>query len=791
MTQGTNTLTRAGMQVVTGGVKFAGGFVGGLVSLATDPVSALKGIGTMAEHIPPAMLLSSVGGPFAGQLLNKLGVPMVNPLKAMHGAYDVVVNGEDYNTRMRDRVFDPKKSMAEDIKMGKALGSGLIEPMQKSWEQGKYVEAVTQGGLEIASWFVGAGEAKAGSKLGEAGKLVSEAEKAGTIGNKVADTSKATKIAEGVKGAEVAKGGEVVAETANTAGKAKAGEAAADASKAGKVKAADRIPSAADAAKSSKYDPMFEHTPETLQQRAAELAEIFSGGKGQKPIGIKVDPKGLEGGSILLPKNKLGIVQKVEIEVGPKIREADLIAHYEKAAYAQKYVGIWGKTRALNKQLKNWIARNGEPAPLSMAWEAKHDIQKLDSIRAARLEALQSGKLDPKKAEALQHELYELNHQLAEQQATLARMDRSPGFGKIEARIKTNIQDFKAQNPDVFKHTDDLAKLLGVSKGKLKQMGKDAPAMLEKEFFDRYYPSKAKNGEGFQLSHMPLKPEGKSLELSKEGKIVESLEKVKQVERFEKGATAATVYEKLLGKSSTSSMKAYADMLIKEKIGGITSYKDLEGHIKNIEKTFKEGFEGRSVDEVRHSLKENFRQQVMDKMTAQGLTDAQKHQKLLKMTERLNGSDKGSLAEEWYRLVHDKDGVPQVSANKADLKRQGISLEGDRRMDLVNGSTMREIKAISGKMGDHDLSQFKDFMELTQKRGQVSKGDKAFTIENARYVFTDPKGVRANAEWMVKQLDDPTIGDKLSFEVFNQAGEKMVVNQKNAEKWLENLPTWL
>jgi hypothetical protein len=196
------------------------------------------------------------------------------------------------------------------------------------------------------------------------------------------------------------------------------------------------------------------------------------------------------------------------------------------------------------------------------------------------------------------------------------------------------------------------------------------------------------------------------------------------------------------------------------------------------------------IDKAHHVLKEKFRQQVMDKMTAEGLTDAQKHQKLLKMTERLNGSDKGSLAEEWYRLVHDKDGVPQVPASKADLQRQGISIEGDRRMDLVNGSTMTEIKAISGKMGDHDLNQFKDFMELTEKRGQVSKGDKAFTIENARYVFTDPKGVKANVEWMKDVLAKHE--SNLSFEIFNTEGKSKIINSESIRDLSnENLTKWL
>lgn len=147
------------------------------------------------------------------------------------------------------------------------------------------------------------------------------------------------------------------------------------------------------------------------------------------------------------------------------------------------------------------------------------------------------------------------------------------------------------------------------------------------------------------------------------------------------------------------------------------------------------------------------------------------------------------LAEICYGLVHDKDGVPQVPVSKADLQRQGISIEGDRRFDLVNGSTMKEVKAISGNMGEHDLAQFKDFMELTRKHGQVSKGDKAFTIEKAQYVFTEPQGVLANSKWMRRQLSEH---ENLSFEIFNIKGESKIINPENiADLSNQKITKWL
>jgi hypothetical protein len=399
ITQGTNTLTRAGMQVVTGGVKFAGGFVGGLASLATDPVSALKGIGTMAEHIPPAMLLSSVGGPFAGQLLNKLGVPMVNPLKAMHGAYDVVVNGEDYNTRMRDRVFDPKKSMAEDIKVGKALGSGLIEPMQKSWEQGKYVEAVTQGGLEIASWLVGAGEAKAGSKLSEAGKLVSEAEKAGTIGNKVADASKATKIAEGVKGAEVAKTNQEIG----------------------------------GASKILRDEAGLKLTPERLQMRKNGEALQKSLPKRQQ-VPVEVDPA-LHGNTVQVhySMNK-GQITDVHIKAGPEATVRDIQLHGTTVKRMQQYSGLSHHAQLLKDRWTAWRNQHGVPPVGTKAWEAQLELKKLPEIIKDRANRLAKGGLDEKSQLRLEAELSDLKHQMATHEKTFKTMDKDPGKGFVAAQ---------------------------------------------------------------------------------------------------------------------------------------------------------------------------------------------------------------------------------------------------------------------------------------------------------------------------------------------------------------------
>jgi Domain of unknown function (DUF4157) len=401
LTQAANTLTRAQMQVGTGAVKFAGGFVGGLASLATDPGAAAKGLLTIAEHAPPATLIPSfMGGPLAGKVLNKLGVPMVNPLKALHGAYDVVVNGEDYNSRMRDRVFNPKASMAEDIKVGKALGSGLIEPMKKSWEQGKPVEAITQGVLEVASLFVGLGEAKAGSKLGEAGKLASEAEKAGSIADKASDASKVA------KGADAA--------TANQ-----------------KIGGASKI---------VRDEAALKLTPERLQMRKNGEALQKSLPKRQQ-VPIEVDPA-LHGNTVQVhySMNK-GQITDVHIKAGPEATVKDIQLHGTTVKRMQQYSGLSHHAQLLKDRWTGWRNQHGVPPVGTKGWEAQLELQKLPKIIEDRANRLAKGGLDEKSQLRLEAELSDLKHQMATHEKTFKTMDKNPGKGfvAVESAPQTDV----------------------------------------------------------------------------------------------------------------------------------------------------------------------------------------------------------------------------------------------------------------------------------------------------------------------------------------------------------------
>jgi hypothetical protein len=285
--------------------------------------------------------------------------------------------------------------------------------------------------------------------------------------------------------------------------------------------------------------------------------------------------------------------------------------------------------------------------------------------------------------------------------------------------------------------------------------------------------------------------------------FVERTTQAKPMEKFASHATVDEVFKKLTGKDSASSFKPYAVML--KKAGIIKKAEELKAFINEMK------FQGRSVDDVRHALKERFNQQVVDKMTnvseaamrkrypkldwsdsAKALNEA-KHQELSRLTEGLNGADKGKFAEKWYKEVYGVGADGQVKIPKAEMDRLGLDFEKGRVPDFVQGDKIKEIKAIKDKItpGSRDQKQFDDIIKVSENPGgiEVTLNDGTRrTVDKVSYVFTDPQGVKANSKWMVKQLQEH---DKLSFEVFNKSGERMIIDNQNVGSWIKNLDGWL
>jgi hypothetical protein len=223
----------------------------------------------------------------------------------------------------------------------------------------------------------------------------------------------------------------------------------------------------------------------------------------------------------------------------------------------------------------------------------------------------------------------------------------------------------------------------------------------------------------------------------------------------------------------------------------IKKCEDLQAYLKALEK---DGFSGRSVDDVRHALKERFNQKVVDKMTttsptalrkkysdlpwkenpAKALEQAQ-HRELMSVTEKSNGADKGKFGEKWYKKIFGNHATEQQKISKSDAAKQGLDFTKDRVPDLIEGNQIKEIKGTSDKITERDLSQFEDLLQVAKKEGGTSitlKDGSQRSLNKLQYVFTDPKGVKANIEWMRNQImDNPK---NISFEIFNASGERKI-----------------
>jgi hypothetical protein len=243
--------------------------------------------------------------------------------------------------------------------------------------------------------------------------------------------------------------------------------------------------------------------------------------------------------------------------------------------------------------------------------------------------------------------------------------------------------------------------------------------------------------------------------------------------------TKSKVYEHLAGPKSESTFKPFAEMLIREKIA---TRAQIEAMIQ------KKGFLGRDEDMVRHELKVEYREAIIEKMMAPKTPEA-KHAAMRRMTENLDSADKGNITEAWYKeAILGGRGEAHVAARKDVLgEDQGITLDKDRFVDIIDGSIGHEIKSGEGKLSDSEVSQMQDYGRMVQGRAKLRTEAGDVVLKHVRLTFTSPQGAKANATTMRKSFNDAIRGDRISFELFTPEGKNVVVKDLaalEAQKWL-------
>lgn len=268
------------------------------------------------------------------------------------------------------------------------------------------------------------------------------------------------------------------------------------------------------------------------------------------------------------------------------------------------------------------------------------------------------------------------------------------------------------------------------------------------------------------------------------------------------------------------SVKTFAYVLIRE--GTITSDQDAIDALKKIP------FQGRAVNQVRQKLKDNYRDDLLDLIKNQATAEL-RYQKMREIGESLDVQSQGDFSETWYQnefathRIDANSGQPVPNTTQATLgtesakKNYDIELETpeNRRFDELfgdeNSATIREHKHVSSKLGEEQITQFKDNIKIVQhnltidgKQSQgipltqspkdtpiiIEKGDKKFRPDKLMYTFATPEGAKANAKLMYTELK--THQEYLSIEIINSKGQRKTVSYSNRNELTEpTLSQWL
>ncbi|MDT7689978.1 MAG: hypothetical protein QOE46_2737 [Acidobacteriota bacterium] len=255
--------------------------------------------------------------------------------------------------------------------------------------------------------------------------------------------------------------------------------------------------------------------------------------------------------------------------------------------------------------------------------------------------------------------------------------------------------------------------------------------------------------------------------------------------RLPPGTDSHLIARLLTGEGSTSTFKKYFEML---KSQGLADDATLLKAIEDVRTKYQLETKETTLDKVRHDLKEKYRPDVMKKMfegpNGTKLDAQASHEKMLEITDKLAPSDKGTLTEEWLRKTREAAGSTDISKQVVIKSSEHPGMEGDRRLDFVEGDTINEVKSGKDRLKEEEYGEMRDHLTLVSKESIIDVDGKPRQVKKLKWTFTSPEGGRANAEYLVKQLE---LNSRLTVEVFNDSHQSMSFTGTNRNQLNEFL----
>jgi DNA-binding helix-hairpin-helix protein with protein kinase domain len=141
------------------------------------------------------------------------------------------------------------------------------------------------------------------------------------------------------------------------------------------------------------------------------------------------------------------------------------------------------------------------------------------------------------------------------------------------------------------------------------------------------------------------------------------------------------------------------------------------------------------------------------------------------MVDNLSPSERGSLAEIWYRARHAPESKAHVGIDVERSSGDNAGKMEHRVIDAVQGRTAIEVKDTKGKI---DQEQFAAYLDMMRDRQSPNGTASTTKIEKLKYVFTKPEGAIASLELLADTMNQLAFNNRITVEVFDRNGARHV-----------------
>jgi hypothetical protein len=512
-----------------------------------------------------------------------------------------------------------------------------------------------------------------------------------------------------------------------------------------------------------------------------ETATTLLRARAMSDVVVRVDEALGRAGHIDVAVAAEGGLEGLTLRIGPDITDADLAAHVNRVVAIKRAGGILARCREV-------LTGEVDAAAGTVAGDAAHEVEKIEEMIRARIVQLQ-GEMSDDARQLIEAELDVFESNLTRFRTAAASGDtaastagigtpRSPGPGYPDApagyfyrRRGTGWEICRegGEGPQLSL----VAEAPGRYRIEPRSTAPDVPDGYPAPPDGHYY---VRRGEGWDLRRYrdstvepcTLAPDGNGgwMAVTREGTAARA------ARRFDPGTTAEEAFDDLTAPDSTSSFRQYWEML---RDNGMATREEVLAAMLDPS--------GRTVDSVRHSLKEAMEPRIWARVghTPEGmvLTEAESLLELQRLTAGLNQSDRGNLIERWY--IARRPGLvahPTMTDEANPGLVTGRGGRGVRRPDFVEGSTLVEMKATTVGLNEEDVLQILDGLRVSgADAGVVHLEDGTeVAVDAVRLVFTDIRGARGSVEHLSEWLRDYP---HLTVEVFGSDGIARTITRGN------------